>query len=154
MDKQGRTGVRPLRQAAVIATVLLAVVVLSACSSSKASKPTESPREAELNAALVTASTSVADASTYIIGLKQAIPGTPSNDDLERLQTTLNAASAQTGAAQQASAQSALDQFDAGIAKVTKVYDAAPAGSPEQAQLRQLIATLEVGRDALAQALK
>ncbi len=115
---------------------------------------TESPREAELNAALVTASTSVADASTYIIGLKQAIPGTPSNDDLERLQTTLNAASAQTGAAQQASAQSALDQFDAGIAKVTKVYDAAPAGSPEQAQLRQLIGTLEVGRDALAQALK
>ena len=94
------------------------------------------------------------DASTYIIGLKQAIPGAPSNDDLEKLQTTLSAASAQTGAAQQASAQSALEQFDAGIDKVTKAYDAAAAGSPEQEQLRQLIATLKVGRDALAEALK
>jgi hypothetical protein len=144
---------RFLRQTAVIATVLLAVVVLSACTSSKPSKPTESPQDAGLNAALATAGTSVADASTYIIGLKQSIPGTPSNDDLNRLQTTLNAASAQTGAARQASAQSALDQFNAGIAKVTQAYDAAMAGSPEQEQLRQLIATLEVGRDALGGAL-
>ena len=145
---------RFLRQTALIATVLLAVVVLSACASSTPSKPSESPQNAGLNAALATASTSVADASTYIIGLKQSIPGTPSNDDLNRLQTTLNAASAQTGAARQASAQSALDQFNAGIAKVTQAYDAAPAGSPAQEQLRQLIATLEVGRNALAQALK
>jgi hypothetical protein len=143
---------RATKLTAVLAGLLLAaVLLLSACSPPK---PTQSPREAELNAALATASTSVADASTYIIGLKQSIPGTPSNDDLNRLQTTLNAASAQTGAAQQASSQSALDQFDAGIAKVTQTYDAAPAGSPEQEQLRQLMATLKVGRDALAGALK
>lgn len=137
--------------AALIAVLLAAVLVPSGCASSK---PTESPQQAELNAALVTAGTSVADASTYIIGLKQPIPGTPSNQDLERLQTTVNAASAQTGAAQKASAQSALDQFEAGIAKVTQTYDATPAGSPAQEQLRQLRATLEVGRDALAGALK
>jgi outer membrane murein-binding lipoprotein Lpp len=135
----------------VIATLLAAALLLGGCSSPA---PPQSPQATQLNAALATASTSVGDASTYIIGLKQAIPGAPSNDDLEKLQTTVNAASSQTGAAQQASAQSALEQFNAGIDKVTQSYDAAAAGSPEQEQLRQLIATLTVGRDALAEALK
>ena len=69
--------------------VTAALLLVPGCSSSSA----EAPQSAELNAALATASTSVADASTYIIGLKQAIPGAPSNDDLEKLQTTVNAAS-------------------------------------------------------------
>ena len=98
----------------------------------RAQTPAESPQTAELNAALTTASTSVGDASTYIIGLKQPLPGAPSNDDIEKLQTTLSAASAQTGAAQQATAQSALDQFNAGIDKVTKAYDAAPPEAPSR----------------------
>jgi tagatose-1,6-bisphosphate aldolase non-catalytic subunit AgaZ/GatZ len=139
--------------AVLVAVLIAAALLVSGCSASK-SAPPESPQAAALNAALAKASTSVGDASTYIIGLKQPLPGSPSNDDLQRLQTTVNAASSQTGAAQQASAQSALDQFNAGIIKVKQVYDTAPAGSPEQEQLKQLIATLEVGRDALAQALK
>ena len=135
----------------VIVALLGSALLLGGCS---AQTPAESPQSAELNAALTTASTSVGDASTYVIGLKQPLPGAPSNDDLEKLQTTLSAASTQTGAAQQASAQSALEQFNAGIDEVDAAYEAAAAGSPEQEQLRQLIATLKVGRDALAEALK
>ena len=37
---------------------------------------------------------------------------------------------------------------------MTTVYDAAAADGGDKEQLRQLIATLEVGRDALAEALK
>jgi hypothetical protein len=135
----------------VVSVFVAAALIIGGCSTPA---PSQSPQSAELNAALATASTSVGDASTYIIGLKQAIPGAPSNSDLEKLQTTLNAASSQTGATQQATAKSALEQFNAGIDKVTKAYDAAVAGSPEQEQLRQLIATLKVGRDALSEALK
>ncbi len=146
---------KPLRGSAglLVAALLATALTLCGCSAPPSSSP-ESLKASELNAALLKASTSVGDASTYIIGLKQPLSGAPSNDDLQRLQTTLSAASSQTGAAQQASAQSALEQFNAGIAKVTQVYDAAPAGSPEQQQLKQLIATLTVGRDALAKALK
>ncbi len=107
-----------------------------------------------LDAAIATASTSVANASTYVFGLKQEIPGAPSNDDLEKLQTTLNAAAAQTGPEQRVTAQSALDQFNAGIASLTETYDATPEGSPDKDQIQELIATLEVGRDALDLALK
>lgn len=135
-----------------IAVLLVAAALMAVpgCSSPSV----EAPQAAELEAALSTASTSVADASTYIIGLKQDLPNAPSNDDLEKLQTTLNAAETQTGAVQRATAQSALDQFNAGIAEVTPVYEAAPADGGDKEQLRQLIATLEVGRDALDEALK
>jgi hypothetical protein len=95
----------------------------------------------------------VANASTYIFSLEQALPGAPSNEDLERLQSTLNLAETQTGAAQVATSQQALVQFDEGIATVTQSYESAAEGSTEQQQLAELLSTLEVGRDALADAL-
>jgi len=131
--------------------VLLAAVLLAGCS---AAQPTRAPAPTNLDAAIATASTSVANASTYIFSLEQALPGAPSNEDLERLQSTLNLAATQTGAAQIATSQEALSQFEAGIATVTQAYEAAAEGSTEQQPLGELRTTLEVGRDALDGALR
>jgi len=144
---------RALRIKASLASSLL-IVALSLAGCTASTPPATSPQAAEMDAAIATALSSVASASTYIFGLEQEIPGAPSNDDLEKLQSTLNLAASQTGATQRATAQSALDQFNAGIAQVSEAYDEAPAGSAEQEQIQQLIATLTVGREALAQALE
>ena len=87
------------------------------------------------------------------MGLKQEMPGAPPNDDLEKLTTTLNLAATQTGAAQVATAQSALDQFNAGITKTEEAAKAAPQDAATQDQYQQLVITLETGRAALDQAL-
>jgi hypothetical protein len=87
------------------------------------------------------------------MGLKQQMPNATSNDDLEKLQSTLNLAATQAGAAQVATAQSALDQFNAGITKTEEAAAAAPQDDATQEQYRQLIATMEIGRDALDAAL-
>jgi hypothetical protein len=139
------------RIAALALSALIAAIVLAGCS---ASTPPETPAASELDAAIATATTAVANASTYIFTLEQELPGAPSNEQLEKLQSTLNLAATQTGATQRATAQSALDQFDAGIEQLTEAYNAAPEGSDEQQQLQQLIGTLAVGREALSVALE
>ena len=143
---------RPVKLSVALAAVAIAVALtLTGCS---APPPAESPQAAALDSALASASTSVGSASTFVIGLEQPMPGMPTNTDLEALQTTLNAARSESGAAQREAAQSALEQLNAEIVKVTQVRDATPEGSANQEQLRQLVITLEVGRDAVAEALK
>ncbi len=140
-----------LLTAVFILVLLFAAGIVGGCS---ASTPAETPVAAELDTALAIASTSAGEASTYVLGLKQGLPGAPSNDQLQELQTTLNAAVSQAGAAQRASAQDALAQFESGIATATEALDASGEGSPQQDQLTELVATLVTGRDALAEALK
>jgi hypothetical protein len=130
---------------------LCAALLITGCSTPP---PPETPKASQLDAAIATASSAVSDASTYIFSLKQPLPDAPPNTDLEKLQTTLNAAAAQTGATQRATAQSALDQFNAGLDKSAAAAEAAPQDTATQDQFQQLIATLEVGRDALDRALK
>jgi len=144
---------------ALIAILLVSVPALGGCSPTAeqpapTAAPAETPQAASLDAAIATATQSVSDSSAYIMGLKQEIPGAPPNDDLEKLTTTLNLAATQTGAAQVATAQNALDQFVAGIAKTQEAAAVAPQDEATQGQYRQLTATLDIGRRALDEALR
>jgi hypothetical protein len=140
-----------LRMSTLVLLLLAGSLLLIGCSSSA---PPETPQASELDAAIATATQSVSYASGYIYGIKQTMDEPPPSDDLEKVTSTLNLAATQTGAAQRATAQSALDQLDAGIEKTIEAKNAAPQDSATQDQYAELIATLEVGRDALAQALE
>ena len=148
---------RPAPLPAALCTVLLvAVLALAGCSAPESSTtpPAETPKASQLDAAIATATKAVSDASVYIMSLKQALPDATSNDDLEKLQSTLNLAATQTGATQIATSQSALDQFNAGIEKTTASAASASQDASTQDQFEQLIITLEIGRDALDAALE
>lgn len=140
-----------LRMSTLVLLLLVGPLLLIGCSSPT---PTETPQASELDAAIATATQSVSDASNYIFGIKQTMDEPPPSDDLEKAASTLNLAATQTGATQRATAQSALDQLNAGIEKTTEAMNSAAQDSATQEQYTQLIATLEVGRDALAAALE
>jgi hypothetical protein len=146
------------RITALMLLVLAAMLLPVGCSTSTPQGPTTAPsetlQEAELDAAIATASQAVSQASNYIVGLKQSMDDPPPSDDLEMATSTLNLAATQTGATQRTTAQSALDQLNAGIEKTTAAAGAAPQDTATQDQYQQLISTLEVGRDALAAALE
>ncbi|TLM96079.1 MAG: hypothetical protein FDZ75_05250, partial [Actinobacteria bacterium] len=113
----------------------------SSGSSSQPSAPSQTSSTEELDAALNSASQAVGQASTYVAGLQQPLPeGAPKNEDLQQLQTTLNAAIAETDPVKKEKlAQEALDQLNAAIETATTIMEAQPAGSAEQAQLQQVI---------------
>jgi hypothetical protein len=145
------------RTAAIAVILLLCAAALGACASSgpePPSEPIETAPSANLDAAIATATKSANDASTYIFGLAQSMENPPSGEDLDKVLTTLELASTQTGAAQRATAQSALDQFNTALTNIEAAQAAAPQDQATQDQYEQLITTVEIGRDALDAALK
>ncbi len=149
------TTLTKLALASALVAVALSGAACSSSSSSGTSTPATNPpatQGTDLSSAITAAGQSVSSASTTISTLKQPLDDATMTK-IQTLQSTLNLAETQTGAAQVATAQKALEQFDDGIAAVEAVIAATPADSPDTDSLNLLLQDLQNGRDQLAAGL-